>query len=123
MLDPVSRPAKRPKRTIYYGPNYAGGFMLEAADGVLFGRREHPEFPITDELRSAAVSSMAAVCRAVIEHTARWGNPETDTPSTWSCVAWEHRRHAEAVLALVTVPALDLSALRTALDAWKAYGR
>lgn len=123
MLDPMSHPTKRPKRTIYYSPTLECRAMLDAAERVLFPRREHPEFPVHDELRTAAIVGLAAACSSVHLHTTRWGTPETEEPSTWACVAWEHQRHASEVLAIVTTPRLDLVALRSALDAWRTYGR
>jgi hypothetical protein len=122
MTDPTMRPGGRVKRTIYYGLPLEGMRMLEAAESVLFPKREHAEFPVTETLRTAALESIAAVCRTVEEHTVRWGTPETMDASTWACVAWEKRRHAQAVLSLVAAPTLDVSALRDALAAWREYG-
>lgn len=122
MIEPMQRPTKRPRRTIYYSMPTPCMSMFDASEDVLFPKREHPESPLPHEMRMAALASIAAVCRTVITHTERWGNPESDTPSTWSCVAWEKRRHAEVVLALVTVPTADLAALRVALDKWRSYG-
>jgi hypothetical protein len=122
MTDDVMRPGGRVKRTIYYGLPREGAHMLDAAESALFPKREHPEFPVTDALRTAARESIAAVCRTVEEHTVRWGTPESGDLSTWACVAWEKRQHAQTVLALVAAPTLDLEALRDALAAWRKYG-
>lgn len=122
MTDPTMRPGGRVKRTIYYGLPLEGMRMLEAAESVLFPKREHPEFPVTDSMRTAALECVAAVCRSVEEHTIRWGNPESGDLSTWAAVAWEKRRHAHVVLALITAPVLDLDSLRDALAAWRKYG-
>jgi hypothetical protein len=123
MNDPMSLPAKRPRLTLYYHPTVECSALLDAAQGVLFPKREHPEFPVSDELRSAAAVSIAAVCRAVQSHTARWGTPGNSTPSTWEAVAWEHHRRASLVLGIVSTPSPDLAALKAALDEWRAYGR
>lgn len=123
MNDPMSPTAKRPRLTLYYHPTVECRALLDAAEGVLFPKREHPEFPVSDELRSAAAESIAAVCRAVQLHTARWGTPGNGTPSTWTAVAWEHHRHASVVLGIVSTPTPDLAALKTALVEWRAYGR
>lgn len=122
MLEPMLEPVKRPRRTIVYGPPLECLVLINAAEQILQPASGHREFPVTDEMRAAAVATIAAACRAVIVHTERWGTPETDGLSTWACVAFAHRGHAEAVLNVVTRPALNFRALRRALNAWRRYG-
>jgi hypothetical protein len=128
MTDSTMRPGGRVKRTIYYGPPLECRPLLDACERVLQPQKGHREFPITDDMRAAAVASIVASCHAVIAHTERWGPPMKATEpnvmpgSTWECVAWIHRGHAERVLRVAIKPALNFTALRRALNAWRKYG-
>lgn len=109
------RNMRRPTR--YYSP-YHYSDALRAAIRLL--NESHPKdpFPVREEVVTSMLATVVTICDAAIVDTAPWGTPETMEASTWACVAWNHREHAEAVRALAVEPVLNRKKLQDAIALW-----